>query len=93
VVTHAHARRASRSPAAPARPARSAHAGAPLPPLAANCPDIRLALQDERLQSLLLKIDSAPNRETALQQALQQPAFREFADAVIDIVKPPQPGL
>ncbi|WIA09357.1 hypothetical protein OEZ85_008764 [Tetradesmus obliquus] len=50
--------------------------------------EFRTTLGDKRLQELLLKIDSAPNREQALKQALESADFREFADRMLSVMKP-----
>lgn len=50
--------------------------------------EFRTTLGDKRLQELLLKIDSAPNREQALKQALEGADFREFADRMLSVMKP-----
>lgn len=44
---------------------------------------VALTLQDARLQELLLRIDGAPDRERALEAALEQEPFRRFADSVL----------
>jgi hypothetical protein len=53
---------------------------------AADDPATVLKLRDERLQQLLLKIDGAADREKALEQALEQEPFREFADSVLGLI-------
>mmetsp|Transcript_10454 Transcript_10454/g.18254 ORF Transcript_10454/g.18254 Transcript_10454/m.18254 type:complete len:230 (+) Transcript_10454:47-736(+) len=48
--------------------------------------ELRLALKDERLQKLLVNIDSSRGREKALEAALQEPAFMAFAEQVLSLL-------
>lgn len=52
--------------------------------------EIRWFLRDEKLQSVLVDIDSAEEREKALVEAMKSPIFEEFAGKVLDVVSPPQ---
>lgn len=52
--------------------------------------EIRKTLGDKRLQDVLLKVDGAANREQALQQAMDNPDFRDFADKMLHVMKPTQ---
>lgn len=54
--------------------------------LAASNEEVKRYLRDERLQKVIADVDAAPNREAALERALNSPNFKEFADCVIDAV-------
>ncbi len=52
-----------------------------------HSPDVVRSLRDERLRKLLDHIDSAPDREAALEQArMQDEHFRVFIDAMLHAV-------
>mmetsp|Transcript_12959 Transcript_12959/g.27930 ORF Transcript_12959/g.27930 Transcript_12959/m.27930 type:complete len:221 (-) Transcript_12959:211-873(-) len=53
----------------------------------ARCEEVRLKLMDERLQQLLAKIDSAKDRELALDMAMTaDPGLHEFAEQVLALL-------
>ncbi|GLC72033.1 hypothetical protein PLESTF_001197000 [Pleodorina starrii] len=49
----------------------------------ADSPELRTMLADPHLQSVLAKIDSAPDRERALQTQLETPSFQGFVSQVL----------
>ena len=55
----------------------------------ANNQEIQWLLRDEKLQKVLLNIDTASNREAALDTAMAAPNFKEFTDKVLGIVGSP----
>jgi len=57
---------------------------------AANNEGIKSYLRDERLQNAISIIDSAPNRQAALEAALTSDNFKEFADRLLSVIEPKQ---
>ncbi|CAD7696387.1 unnamed protein product [Ostreobium quekettii] len=53
---------------------------------------LRLMLKDERLQNAIRLVDTAPEREQALDAAMTDPAFREFTDKLLDAIHPGCPS-
>mmetsp|Transcript_30928 Transcript_30928/g.98746 ORF Transcript_30928/g.98746 Transcript_30928/m.98746 type:complete len:138 (-) Transcript_30928:880-1293(-) len=51
-------------------------------------PSVRASIKDERLQKILLEIDSAEGAEEALDKAMLTPEFKEFADKVLCAIDP-----
>jgi len=49
--------------------------------------EIVRTLKSQRLQQLITSIDSAPNREQALEDALTDPDFAQFIDSILNVVK------
>jgi len=49
--------------------------------------EIVRTLKSERLQQLITSIDSAPNREQALEDALTDSDFAQFVDSILNVVK------
>jgi hypothetical protein len=45
-------------------------------------------LQNPHLQELLVSVDSSPNPEHAMQLAMQEPLFVEFADECLGVIEP-----
>jgi hypothetical protein len=45
-------------------------------------------LQNPHLQELLVSVDRSPNAERAMQLAMQEPLFVEFADECLKIIEP-----
>ncbi|KAJ7539252.1 hypothetical protein O6H91_11G083100 [Diphasiastrum complanatum] len=50
--------------------------------------EIRHALKDERLQAIVRRIDSCLSPEKDLDDAMQVPEFREFADKILAVIDP-----
>lgn len=44
--------------------------------------------KNPHLQELLVSIDSSPNPEYAMQLAMQEPLFIEFADECLRVIEP-----
>jgi len=47
--------------------------------------NVRQCLRNAHLRRLLQEIDTAPDPETALKQAMNVPIFVEFADACLNV--------
>jgi hypothetical protein len=45
-------------------------------------------LQNPHLRELLVSVDSSPNPERAMQLAMQEPLFVEFADECLRVIEP-----
>jgi hypothetical protein len=57
---------------------------------AANSEVLKQILQNPHLQELLVSVDNSPNPEYALQLAMQEPLFVEFADECLRVIEPMQ---
>ena len=57
---------------------------------AANSKVLQQILQNPHLQQLLVSVDNSPNPEYAMQLAMQEPLFVEFADECLRIIEPMQ---
>lgn len=55
---------------------------------AANSKVLQQILQNPHLQELLVSVDSSPNPEHAMQLAMQEPLFVEFADECLGVIEP-----
>lgn len=57
---------------------------------AANSEVLQQILQNPHLQELLVSVDNSPNPEYAMQLAMQEPLFVEFADECLRVIEPMQ---
>lgn len=58
--------------------------------LLANSEVLQKILQNPHLQELLVSVDNSPNPEYAMQLAMQEPLFVEFADECLRVTEPMQ---
>jgi hypothetical protein len=56
--------------------------------LAANSKLLQQILRNRHLQELLVSVDSSSNPEQAMQLAMQEPLFVEFADECLRVIEP-----
>ncbi|XP_023710869.1 zinc finger HIT domain-containing protein 3 isoform X5 [Cryptotermes secundus] len=53
-----------------------------------NSKVLQQILQNPHLQELLVSVDRSPNPDRAMQLAMQEPLFVEFADECLKIIEP-----
>jgi hypothetical protein len=57
---------------------------------AANSEVLQQVLRNPHLQELLVSVDNSPNPEYAMQLAMQEPLFVEFAEECLRVIEPMQ---